>query len=71
MTSKLRSDKFLILKQNLIDQQSVSQNGHNKVCLVKVSFHVARTLTIAGKLITDGEIVKEYTLKTVEVILFW
>lgn len=63
------SDKFKILKQNLLAQQSIfTKRSRQNESLIKASFQVARTLAIAGKPFTDGEIVKEYILKTAEEI---
>ncbi|XP_025420222.1 general transcription factor II-I repeat domain-containing protein 2-like, partial [Sipha flava] len=69
LSGKLRSDKFEILKQNLLAQQSIFiKRSCQNESLVKASFQVARTLAIAGKPFTDGQIVKECILKTVEEI---
>jgi len=69
LSSKLRLDKFEILKQNLLAQQSIfTKRSCQNESLVKARFQVARILTIAGKSFTDGQIVKECILKTVEEI---
>lgn len=55
LSGKLRSDKFEILKQNLLAQQSIfTKRSCQNESLVKASFQVARTLAIAGKPFTDG-----------------
>lgn len=49
LSDKLRSDKFEILKQNLLAQQSIfTKQSHQNESLVKASFQIARTLAIAG-----------------------
>jgi hypothetical protein len=50
-------------------QQSIfTKRSRQNESLVKASFQVARTLAIAGKPFTDGEVVKKYILKTFEEI---
>lgn len=55
LSGNLRADKFEILKQNLVTQQSIftKRSRKNESLL---SFQVARTLAIAGKPFTDGEL---------------
>lgn len=67
MTCKLLSDKIEVLKQNLPAQKSIfiNQSRPNE-SIVKASFYVALTVAIAGKPLTDVEIVKEYILQTIE-----
>ncbi|XP_025409478.1 general transcription factor II-I repeat domain-containing protein 2B-like [Sipha flava] len=56
-------------EKNLLAQQSIFiKRSCQNESLVKASFQVARTLAIAGKPFTDGQIVKECILKTVEEI---
>jgi len=69
LSGKLRSGKFEILRKTLVAQQSIfTKPSRQNEYLVKASFQVARTLAIAGKSFTDGEIVKECIFKTVEEI---
>lgn len=69
LTGKLRSDKVHIMKKNLTSQRQIftKRTQQNKSTL-RASFQVVHILAKAGKPFTDGQLIKNCILKTVEEI---
>jgi hypothetical protein len=55
------------MEKGLASQQQIfTQKQHENESIVRASFHVAEILAKAGKLFTDGDVVKSCLLKAAE-----
>lgn len=69
LTGKLREDKISSLKNSLSSQRQIfTKRTQQNESAVKASFKVSHILAKAGKPFTDGQLVKECILTTVEEI---